>query len=101
MHVYFYQGLYSEAIASTRQALKIFEELNDSHSVLLCQNNIAAIYETQGLYHEALETFQQALQTAIDLNDEASRSMILHNIGMIYYELGISIKPLIITPTRC
>lgn len=82
-------GNFQQSITYYKQALKVFEELNDSSFVGRIHNNIAASNWGLGNNTEALNNYQTALNYRRAIGDRKGVSTVLNNIGKLYQDLGL------------
>lgn len=82
-------GNLDTAITYYTQALKLFEELNDSSYIGRIHNNIAASHWGLGNNTEALKSYQTALYFRKQVGDTKGVSTVLNNIGKLYQDIGL------------
>lgn len=75
-------------------ALKLYEELNDSENVALQYKNIGAVYAFQDDLEKALEFFTKSKEISASLNYDHILCQALNNCGVIYLKLGDLTKAL-------
>jgi CHAT domain-containing protein/Flp pilus assembly protein TadD len=73
-------GKYSDALVYHNNALKIFEQLEDSESRSSVLNNLGVVYKNLGQYDKALEYYQEALTTQPNVLEQA---IIKSNMGSV------------------
>jgi signal transduction histidine kinase len=82
-------GNFTQSIKFYNQALKIFNQLNDSAWIGKITNNIAVSNWGLGNSNEALEFYQISLKIKKERGDLHGVSNILNNIGLIYQDWGL------------
>lgn len=82
-------GNLDNSINYYKQALVIFEELNDSAFIGRIYNNIAASSWGLGNNIEALQNYQTSLHYRKQIGDKNGVSKVLNNIGKLYQDLGL------------
>jgi tetratricopeptide (TPR) repeat protein/DNA-binding SARP family transcriptional activator len=94
-HLYWTAGNTTEALSDFRQALELFEDLDDQYRLGICHHDIGICLDKQGNIHGAAYHFRQAvtiweaLGSANELaNTLNSLGVSLHNIGR--YEEALS-----------
>ena len=76
------------AIEKNKQALKIFQDLNDKRNQSATLNNIARSYQYQGKIDKAIDHYNRALNIDREIKCLEGESLRLGNIGSSYYLLG-------------
>jgi len=82
------QGQYVEALAMSRRALAIFEQLNNLNGKADALNTIGMVYNQQGQYPLALENFTRALDLRRQIDSTAPAPLLHENIGIVYFGQG-------------
>jgi LuxR family maltose regulon positive regulatory protein len=79
-----FQGLYSEAIAQSRQALALVEGTTrlERFTMALAHRNVGLCYFRQGQLSKGRQALQEALQI-YEILDEA------YDVGMVHHDLGL------------
>jgi tetratricopeptide (TPR) repeat protein len=87
-NIFYYQGLYPQALEHYHQGLILAEQNNLYHLVASIKLNYGACYYLLGNYILSLSYHQQALELADSLGIERNRGSIFLGMGNIYSELS-------------
>ncbi|HEY3475724.1 MAG TPA: tetratricopeptide repeat protein, partial [Anaerolineales bacterium] len=81
----YYEGdlVYSER--SRRQALAIFQNLNDKAGIANCLNGLGNTAISQGNHDSALQAYQESLAIRRELGDKWGIARLLGNLGLLAY----------------
>lgn len=77
------------AITQNKEALLIYERINDQKGVGSVYNNLAIIYDDRGDYKTALSYYFKSLKLRQAINDKNGIAASYNNIGNTYLDLGI------------
>lgn len=91
---YYIQGKYEEGLKEHREALAIWERLNDRKGQASSWMNIGIIYTVKGDYDSALANMLKATKLFEELNDLRGMGNAYTNIGMVYVDKGDNITGL-------
>jgi len=80
---YWLQGIYDAALKADFDALKLFEEANNSIEVVKILNNIGETYKKQKDYTQSAKFIKLALLKVSEV-DELSPELILVNLGQLF-----------------
>lgn len=78
------KGQYQEALTPLQQALKIYQELNDTDSLKLTIDSLQLAYMFLEDYDQAIKLNEQSLKLAREFKDRQWEAQILINIGSAY-----------------
>jgi tetratricopeptide (TPR) repeat protein len=81
-----YQGNFQIAVKFQRDALEIFEKLNDTVAIGITLNNLGTNYQSLGDYSRAVDQYQKSLMIARNQANSTSIYYALNNLGTIYDE---------------
>lgn len=76
------------AIASWKQALSFYQQLQDNEKIATVLINLGNLYLKQGEYNEAIQYFQPFLSLVQKLGQRTLESQALNQIGLAYQGLG-------------
>jgi signal transduction histidine kinase len=79
---------FTEALEFLKDALMLFEKLDDNHGRLRVLLNIGLVHQSQGKFDLALSHLSDALEIANLTNESVFKARILGNLGSIYNSLG-------------
>lgn len=82
--IYWVKGNLNAAIDSTKRAMGIFKQRNNTKQYVACLNNLAAIYRPKGQYKKALELHHEALRLREQIKDSVGLVSSHANIGLVY-----------------
>jgi CHAT domain-containing protein/Tfp pilus assembly protein PilF len=77
-------GKFNAALTIFEEALAIFQELGDRHSVGLTLNYLGIVNKSMSRYSQALVFYQQALVIFKEFSDRLNEGTTLSNIALIY-----------------
>jgi DNA-binding SARP family transcriptional activator len=77
---------HDEAAAQLTSAMRLFDELNETHGSALALRNIAFLDRISGRLEEALTKYEKAAEVLRDIGDRAGEAHILRSMGQIYLE---------------
>lgn len=83
---HYFQGNYSEAIISWREAKRVYEKMGEMRGVANILSNMGAIYFNQSDYPEAIQLYLQALKIAERVKDTLRIASVWQNIGAVHNE---------------
>ncbi|MBI9070950.1 MAG: tetratricopeptide repeat-containing sensor histidine kinase [Melioribacteraceae bacterium] len=79
---------YDQALFHHKEALAIYEELNDSLGIAFALSNIGNVYRQLKEFESALLFYNNSLEMKKALKDEFQVSYTLNKIGMVQSEIG-------------
>lgn len=82
--VFNYKGVPDSSIHYYAQALKIFQQLDDTVRVVITQLNLSIIYKNRGWYDEALETAFDALASQETTPPDRTLASLYNTVGSVY-----------------
>lgn len=80
--------MFADALASLKEAVDVFAELNDDPGLASAYNNIGMIHQQVANYPSALEAYLAALRINEALGDQRNVGVNVGNVSNIYYYLG-------------
>lgn len=80
--------MFADALASLKEAVDVFAELNDDPGLASAYNNIGMIHQQVANYPSALEAYLAALRINEALADQRNVGVNVGNVSNIYYYLG-------------
>ena len=84
-YLFFMKGEFNYALREHKNAMAMYEFLNDVNSVGESYNDIGLVYKNWGKYEDALDAYLQAL-SIFELNgNEVGVALVANNMGQIYY----------------
>ena len=83
---YYYQGIFTDALASWNESLKVFEILKDDIGIANLLNNIGGLYADEGNDEKGLEYCLRSLSISEKLGDTLRILSALNTVGSIYYD---------------
>lgn len=86
--IFYYKGLYREALNFYKESLNIYESLNDNNGIAANNNNIAIIYQVQGEFELSIKYHLSALKIWEELNENNQKALSFSNIGNVYGVMG-------------
>jgi ATP/maltotriose-dependent transcriptional regulator MalT/DNA-binding SARP family transcriptional activator len=87
-HAYWTAGQVVAALADFRQALSLFETLNDKYRIGACHHDIGICLEKQGNIHGAAHHFKQAISIWEALGNANDLANTLNSLGVSLYTIG-------------
>jgi len=88
-YVYSFKGIYSSSGQYARQALKLFEEANDSRGIINTLNVLNYLSRQQRDLEGAKGYIERAIDIARKANDTVSLADALNSLGIIYNEMTL------------
>lgn len=85
---YFNNQFYELAITAYTQAIFIFQNLNSTHKLVACYDNLGAIYYKIGNHKLAIKHFLHALELAQSVNLEKAIAAIYNNLALIHTKIN-------------
>ena len=79
---------YTAAMASWRQALAIYQAINDRNGEASALGNLGNVYRSLGQYPQAEAAYNQALGIFQEIGDREGEARALNNLGIVYQSLG-------------
>jgi len=92
--LFYYQGLYSEALQMYAKSKVLYLELDDYAGVAALDNNLAIIFEIQGDFENAIKYHLNALQYSEERGTKKEVARSYNNIGSVYGSMGNQTKSL-------
>jgi CHAT domain-containing protein/tetratricopeptide (TPR) repeat protein len=81
-------GNYPPALEYFQQAVRLFEQVSDSHMLLSAIINIGSMQDLLGQPQSAFETYDRGLAIARKQNDAVREGDLQNNIGKLQYDTG-------------
>jgi serine phosphatase RsbU (regulator of sigma subunit) len=84
--IYMKVGLYSNSLQYYLRALKVAEQINDKHLIILFNGNIGCLYKDKGDYDKSIDFYNKVLSFSKQNNDTLSLyPNALMGLGDLYY----------------
>jgi tetratricopeptide (TPR) repeat protein len=77
-------GFFAKSIENNLAALPVYESINNSHGISLCDNNIGVDYYDLRQYDKAIEYYNKALDLRKKEDDKFGIGSDLDNIALVY-----------------
>lgn len=68
-----------------KQALDLFESIEDKRGITITQSSIAEIYQQLGNYEKSISYHKRALKVSEEIGDKFNISVVTFNIGNVYF----------------
>ena len=81
----YYEGDLAYSERSRKEALAIFENLNDKAGIANCLNGLGNTAISQGNYDAALQSYEESLAIRRELGDKWGIARLLGNLGLLAY----------------
>ena len=86
--LYFDQKLFDSAIEQWKNALRVYQEINDRRSMAESYSNIGTACRLQGEFHQAARFYNKALLLDQEFNKGEGELKSFHNLGGTWLDLG-------------
>lgn len=83
--VYYFQGMYIEALDFYKQSLQVFLDIKDNSGIANLYSNIGVVYYDRGDDTKALENYLQSLRYSELAGDKFRILIALNNVGGVYF----------------
>lgn len=84
-NVFWYKGIYPEALKNQLLSLKIKETIKDEHGMAASYNNIGNIYALLENFEEAKINYLRSQKIYIKIGDKKGIADSYNNLGLVYY----------------
>jgi tetratricopeptide (TPR) repeat protein len=83
--MFFEKGEFTEALESYKNALAVYEYINDKKGRAMLLNDIGLVYKTWGRYEQAIDNYLKAIKLFQEIDQKDGVGVASNNIGQIYY----------------
>lgn len=86
--VYFFQNDFDSCTYYVTEAMKLYEISGNLQGAVICNNNLAAIYNETKQYKKSIAPAKRALAIAKQINDQFTYSGSYQNMAEAYHQMG-------------